>query len=135
MAVLALGACGGSGSDGGGGGLSAAGERGQDISRRNGCASCHGTDGQGGIGPAWVDLYGAEVELDDGTTVIADEDYLARAISDPGAEKVKDATVAMPSNGLSDEEIADVIAYIRDLSPAATSPSGSAAPTDTAVDE
>ena len=47
--------------------------------------------------------------------MIADDDYLARAISDPGAEKVEGASVAMPSNGLSDEEVADVIAYIRDL--------------------
>jgi cytochrome c oxidase subunit 2 len=140
LSVVAFAACGGSdGGSGGGAELSEAGARGQTISRSNGCSGCHGTSGQGGVGPAWVGLYGSQVELDDGTTVVADEEYLARSISDPGAEKVKDASVVMPSNGLSDEEIADVIAYIRDLSPNAGSGAGSTSgepdTADTTVDE
>jgi cytochrome c oxidase subunit 2 len=96
--------------------LSDAGARGHTIAKSNGCAGCHGTDGQGGVGPPWVGLYGSDVELADDTTVVADDEYLARAISDPGADIVKGASVKMPSNDLSDEQIADVIAYIRDLS-------------------
>lgn len=113
--VAGVAACGGSGGDSDVV-LSGAGARGQDISKSNGCAQCHGSSGQGGVGPAWVDLYGSDVELEDGTIVVADDDYLARAISDPSAEIVADASVIMPSNGLSDDEISDVIAYIRDLS-------------------
>ena len=113
--VAGVAACGGSGGDSDVE-LSEAGARGEDISKSNGCAQCHGSSGQGGVGPAWVDLYGSDVELEDGTIVVADDEYLARAISDPSADIVAGASVIMPSNGLSDDEIADVIAYIRDLS-------------------
>ena len=119
MSTAALVAC-GSGSDGdsasGGVELTEAGQRGQDIARSNGCAGCHGTDGQGGVGPAWVGLYGSNVELKDGTRVVADDDYLARAITDPGADVVAGSSVQMPKNKLNDDQVADVIAYIRDLS-------------------
>jgi cytochrome c oxidase subunit 2 len=120
--VIGVTACGDS-SDGPDVALSEAGASGQNIATSNGCATCHGSDGQGGVGPTWVGLYGSEKELEDGTTVTADDAYLTRAIADPGAEIVKGATVVMPGNGLSDAEIADVIAYIRDLSTtAATGP-------------
>lgn len=116
LAVVAgFAACGSSG-DGSDVVLSEAGARGQDISKSNGCAQCHGSSGQGGVGPSWVDLYGSDVELEDGTVVVADDEYLTRAISDPSADIVAGASVIMPSNDLSDDEIADVIAYIRDLS-------------------
>ena len=68
------------------------------------------------MAPTFVGLYGSQVELEDGTFVTADDAYLARAISDPSAEIVKGSGVVMPPNDLSDDEIADVIAYIRDLS-------------------
>lgn len=113
--AVGVGACGGSG-DGNDAALSEAGQRGQTLARGKGCASCHGSDGQGRVGPAWVGLYGSEVELEDGTTVIADDDYLTRAITDPGADIVKGSTLVMPNNDLSEDEIADIIAYIRDLS-------------------
>jgi len=119
--AIAIGAaaCGGSGGGSDAAGdtpMSEAGARGHAIAKSNGCAGCHGSDGQGGVGPTWVGLYGSEVELADDTTVVADDEYLERAISDPGADIVKGASVKMPSNDLSDEQIADVIAYIRDLS-------------------
>jgi mono/diheme cytochrome c family protein len=117
-AVVVAASCGGS-SDGSDTALSPAGASGQDIAKSNGCTACHGSNGQGGVGPSWVGLYGSEVELEDGTTVTADDDYLTRAIADPGAEIVGGSTVVMPDNGLSDDEIADVVAYIRDLSTAA----------------
>ncbi len=119
-AVAALAGCGAgsdsSSSDGGSVQLSEAGQRGQEVARSNGCAGCHGTAGQGGVGPAWVDLYGSNVELKDGTRVVADDDYLARAITEPGADVVAGSSVQMPKNKLNDDQVADVIAYIRDLS-------------------
>ena len=113
MLLLALAACGSdSGSD-----LSEAGERGRSISNSNGCAACHGPNGQGGAGPAWVGLAGSDVVLIDGSVVVADDEYLRRAIVDPGAEIVAGYSLEMPTNSLSDDEVADVIAYIHDLSP------------------
>jgi cytochrome c oxidase subunit 2 len=113
-ALLAVGlACGG---DDASAELSPAAERGRDISNTNGCAACHGTNGQGGAGPAWQGLYGSDVELEDGTVVVADEAYLKRAIVDPDAERTAGSQLRMPMNDLGAEEVADVIAYIRALS-------------------
>jgi mono/diheme cytochrome c family protein len=113
VALLAFAAC---GSDSGPE-LSEAGARGRKVSNSNGCASCHGTDGQGGVGPEWVGLAGSDVTLEGGSVVVADDDYLRQAIVDPSAQIVAGYTLKMPENDLSDDEVTDVIAYIHDLSP------------------
>ena len=112
--TLSLAAC---GSGGDGPTLSAAGEAGRTTMRTNGCASCHGADGQGGVGPTFQGLYGTEVELEDGTTVVADDDYLYRSITEPGAQIHAGYRVPMPPNNLSDAEIAGIIDYIREIGP------------------
>ena len=89
--------------------------RGRSIGRTNGCAACHGTHGEGGVGPAFTGLYGSAVTLADGSTVVADEAFLAESIRTPAASKVAGYDVDMPSNDLDDDEIAAVIAYIRAL--------------------
>lgn len=81
-----------------------------------GCQACHGVNGDGGVGPSWIGLAGSTVELDDGSTVVADDDYLRRSITDPGAELVAGYTIRMPENGLDTEEIEAVIAYIEGIS-------------------
>lgn len=90
-------------------------ERGRRIANTNGCASCHGADGTGGVGPKFVGLYGSEVTLSDGSTVLADDAYIRRSITDPGADRVKGYTLQMPAVGLEDDEIEAVLAYIREL--------------------
>ncbi|BAN00657.1 hypothetical protein YM304_03430 [Ilumatobacter coccineus YM16-304] len=104
-------ACGGDGDSG----LSEQAAKGKEIAASNGCASCHGSDGRGGVGPTWIGLAGSEVELDDGTTVTADDAYLLRAILDPAAEEVPGYAVNMPENGLSEEQALDIVAYIKEL--------------------
>ena len=82
------------------------------------CLSCHSVDGKEMVGPTWLGLYGHEVELEDGSTVIADEAYLIESIKDPNAKVVKGFPKgAMPPYGaiLTDENIMDLIAYIRSL--------------------
>jgi cytochrome c oxidase subunit II len=96
--------------------LSPAAANGQELARTRGCAGCHGQNWQGGAGPGWIDLAGSEVELADGTTTIADEDYLTRAIADPSADMRKGYSLRMPANNLSDDEIADIVAFIETLS-------------------
>jgi cytochrome c oxidase subunit 2 len=90
-------------------------ERGENISRSRGCAGCHGSDFDGGAGPTWVGLAGSEVVLADGSTVVADEAYLVRSIADPSADLREGYTLRMPANNLTDDEIADVVAYIESL--------------------
>ncbi len=91
-------------------------QRGEQISRSQGCAGCHGQDFGGGAGPSWIGLAGSEVLLADGSTVLADDAYLTRSIADPNAEITADASLQMPANQLSDAEIADVVAFINTLS-------------------
>ena len=105
-------ACGGSA---GSKSLSPEAEEGQRIARRAGCAACHGSEGQGGIGPAWNDALGSEVQLADGTTVVVDEEYLARSITDPSVQLRAGFDVTMPTNELTDDEVAAIVAYIVEL--------------------
>lgn len=89
------------------------------VAERAGCFACHTTDGRPSTGPTWRGLFGSEVVLDDGRTVIADEEYLERSIVDPMAEVVDGFRPVMPSgfgDRLTDEEIQAIIAYIRSLS-------------------
>lgn len=93
-----------------------AGERGRALAARS-CVSCHSTNGSRGTGPTWLDLAGSEVELTDGRTVVADEDYLRRAIVDPRSEVVAGYSNIMPVNrGLSDDDVDDLTTYIQELS-------------------
>lgn len=119
--ALLLGACGGD--DGGdasprGGDLA---EAGAALVTDRGCTGCHE---DGVIGPSWDGLHGSTVELEDGTTVVADDDYLTRAITDPGAQVAAGYSVDMPENDLTDDEVANVVAYLRTLDTA--SPTGGA---------
>ena len=95
--------------------LSAAGTEGRDLARASGCSSCHGKNGQGVTAPTWQGLYSNQVELDSGLTVVATEDYLYRAITDPQAQIRAGWTIKMPMNSLSDDEVASIIAYIKEL--------------------
>jgi cytochrome c oxidase subunit 2 len=113
LAALVLGAC---GSDDGGD-LPPQAEAGRSVIRDNGCSSCHGANGQGGVGPAFEGLYGTEVTFEDGSTAIADDAYITESIKDPGAKKVEGYRVPMPANNLDDDQIADVIAFIRAIGP------------------
>ncbi len=110
VAVVGGAACAGSDTS-----LSEQGARGKRIAAEKGCAGCHGTDGQGGVGPKWTGLAGSDVQLFDGSVIVADEAYLVRAIKDPGADLLADYSLQMPRNELTDAEIADVVAYIEEL--------------------
>jgi cytochrome c oxidase subunit 2 len=89
---------------------------GQLLVTANGCAACHSIDGAAGIGPTWFGLFGHEVELTDGTVVIADDEYLAESIREPQAKIVAGfGTQLMPTYGFTDDQIADIVAYIKTL--------------------
>lgn len=116
IALMSLGAAACGGDDGPA--LSEVGARGRSISISKGCAACHGTDGQGGSGPTWQGLAGSEVELLDGTMVLADDDYLTRAIVDPAAELRAGYNLQMPvNNTLTDADVAAMVAFINEISP------------------
>ena len=110
--LLAAAACGGArGSDA----LSPEADNGRKVANTSGCAACHGADGSGGVGPQFTGLYGSEVTLSDGSTVVADDEYLRRSITDPSAQLTDGYTLTMPDTNLSDGDIEAVLAYIREL--------------------
>ena len=90
-------------------------ENGRRIANTKGCASCHGSDGTGGVGPKLAGLYGSDVALSDGSTVVADDAYIRRSIIEPEAQRVAGYTLKMPVVGLEADEIEAVLAYIREL--------------------
>lgn len=83
------------------------------------CTGCHTIDGGKGAGPTWKGLYGSEVDLESGQSVLADDAYLMKSILDPNADIVKGFSPGMmPQNyskTLTDQQIQDVIAFIKSL--------------------
>jgi cytochrome c oxidase subunit 2 len=82
-----------------------------------GCSACHAVDDTlEKVGPTWVGLYGSQIELDDGTFVVADEAYLREAIIEPSTKITKGYSKgSMPGITLSDEEVDSLVEYIRSL--------------------
>ena len=91
--------------------------RGRSVATQNGCFSCHTVDGQRHIGPSFAGLYGSRVALDDGRTVIANEEYLTRSMMEPLADRVAGFNPVMPAyrNVLSAEEVGALVELIRSL--------------------
>lgn len=95
--------------------LTAAAREGQEIAESQGCTSCHQVSGDEGIGPSWQGLAGSEVELADGTTVVADDEYLRRSIVEPNAQIVKGYSGIMPERTLDDDQVTALVAYLNEL--------------------
>ncbi len=92
--------------------------RGAMLVQDNGCTSCHTVDGTPLVGPSWQGVFGSERQLEDGSTVTADEEYLRRAILDPGSQVVAGFPNVMPAayNFLPEEDITAMVEYIKTLS-------------------
>jgi cytochrome c oxidase subunit 2 len=103
------------------GSLAASGET---IFQQLGCPTCHRFDTQG-RGPNLTGIFGKPVSLEDGRTVIADENYIRESILSPAAKVVSGFKPIMPTfQGLvSEEQLTALVAYVKSLSPA---PSGAA---------
>jgi len=89
--------------------------KGQALVSANGCAACHSVNGAVGVGPTWQGLFGSTVELEVGSSVTADEAYLTESLKDPKAKVVKGFQPTMPIYPFTDEEIANIVAYIKTL--------------------
>jgi len=81
------------------------------------CSSCH-DPGPRQRGPGLAGAFGKPVQLESGATVLFDETYAQESIVSPEAKVVKGYRPVMPSfrTQLSQDEIMDLIAYIRSLS-------------------
>lgn len=95
-------------------------EAGRRLYQTRGCSQCHSTDGTGGIGPTFKDLFGHEVALRGGERVVADENYLRESILEPMSKIVAGFEPVMPTykGRLKDQEITAILAFIKSLSEA-----------------
>jgi cytochrome c oxidase subunit II len=93
-------------------------ERGQQFAQQSGCFACHSVDGSPMLGPTWLGIFGTEREMQDGTVVVADEQYLFDSIRHPGDMVVAGFANVMPPNiadNLTDEQVTDIILFIESL--------------------
>jgi cytochrome c oxidase subunit II len=77
-----------------------------------GCAQCHGQ-----TAPTLAGLFGRRVQLENGATTIADENYIRESILNPPAKVVAGYPRLMPSyrGQLSDEQVNQLVAYVKTL--------------------
>jgi cytochrome c oxidase subunit 2 len=89
---------------------------GQKLFQELGCATCHRSDTQG-RGPNLVGVFGKPQLLDDGRTVVADENYVRESILNPGAKVVAGFRPIMPTfqGVVSEEQLLALVAYIKSL--------------------
>lgn len=106
VAVSALGAC----SDG-----DPAADRGRAVAQDVGCLACHSTGTDDGLGPGLGGIWGEERAFGDGSSGAVDEEYLRRSVLMPDAQVVAGFDPIMPTLHLSDAELDDVVAYLREV--------------------
>jgi cytochrome c oxidase subunit 2 len=97
---------------------------GESLFQQLGCPTCHRFDVQGRA-PNLTGIFGKPVQLEDGRTVIADENYIRESILSPSAKIVSGFKPIMPTfQGLvSEEQLTALVAYIKSLT---QPPSGAA---------
>ena len=84
-----------------------------------GCATCHGQ-----VAPTLAGLYMSQVKLSDGSTVLADDDYIRRSIVDANFQIVAGYPAIMPSfrGQLSPEQVNTLVEYVKLLQSAKAMP-------------
>jgi cytochrome c oxidase subunit 2 len=92
---------------------------GEHLFKQRNCVACHSVDGSAGkkFGPALKGIFGTKVTLSDGKEVTADENYIRDSIVNPSGQVVSGFTAIMPTYKglLSEEELSDLVAYIKSL--------------------
>lgn len=80
------------------------------------CTTCH-QEGARARGPSLEGLFGSQVDLAGGGTVVADEAYLRESILDPGARVVEGYQPLMPTyqGQVSEDQLLQLIQYIKSL--------------------
>jgi cytochrome c oxidase subunit II len=91
--------------------------QGRKLFQQYGCVDCH----EANRAPSLQGLYGQPVLLSDGSTVIADANYVRQKLLTPAATIPAGYQPIMPSfaGRLSEEDILAIIAYIQSIGPSA----------------
>ncbi len=93
--------------------------QGEQVYALKGCAACHKTDGTSQLAPTWKGLYGKEEKVSENGKVVSvkvDDAYIRESIKSP-QEKITIGfeNTPMPVFPITDEEIDQLIAYIKTL--------------------
>jgi len=93
--------------------------QGEQVYALKGCAACHKTDGTSQLAPTWKGLYGKEEKVTENGKAVSikvDDAYIKESIKNPQQKiTVGFENTPMPVFPVSDEEIDQLIAYIKTL--------------------
>lgn len=91
-------------------------ELGRQLYQQQGCLGCHSVDGSAMIGPTFAGLFGKERTFTDGSTTVADEEYLRESIYQPGNKVVQGFNPVMISYQgiLNDQQVNALIEFIKE---------------------
>jgi len=103
-------------------------EAGKQLFGALGCSTCHRFDVQG-RGPNLQNAFGKPVQLEDGRSIMMDENYVRESILNPTAKIVNGFKPVMPTfQGLvTDEQLNALVAYVKSLGPPAPGAAGAQA--------
>ena len=96
----------------------AEGNPGENLFKTKGCIACHSLDGTRIVGPSIKGIYGTMRTVIVGgkeLEVKADDAYIKKSILQAKLEVVKGYPPVMPDQKLSDEEIAQLIEFMKEL--------------------
>jgi cytochrome c oxidase subunit II len=88
---------------------------GTELLDKYGCTACHSLDGSAQIGPTFKGLYHSKRVLADGTTVIADDNYLQESIEKPDAKVVKGFEPNMPTMAIPPADLHQIVETIEKI--------------------
>ena len=96
--------------------LSLVAQAGKSLFTQKGCTACHNVDGTpGGVGPTFKGVYGRTEEMTDGAKIEVDDAYIIESIKEPTKKIVKGFNPVMPVLPVSDEELKQLIEYIKTI--------------------
>lgn len=92
-------------------------ERGKLHYQNKACIGCHSLDGSSVVGPTFKGLYGRNEEMADGTSVVANDEYIKESILKSQAKIVKGFANPSPmppyEGQFNDQDLADIIEFIK----------------------
>lgn len=92
-------------------------EQGKTLTQTKGCIACHSDNGTSKVGPSYKGLYESKRDFVDGTSAVADENYIRQSILTSSAKVLRGFTPTMPSyeGQISEVELNALVAYIKSL--------------------
>jgi cytochrome c oxidase subunit 2 len=88
------------------------------LFQEKGCMACHSIDGTPSVGPTLKGLFGKTVTVMTGgkeRNILADEAYLRKSLLETNADVVKGFPPIMPLQKMSEDEVNQLIKYLKEL--------------------